>query len=208
MLVEELGNHRQISMSNFDQTSEQYRTDKIIGTGYKGKALSCQPGCKRGRMRRRIMWVLFFYLGVTTCASAQTASIIPPIEAIIAGMAQARAENQAHFRSYTVTRDYKLFGKERAKTESQVIADISFVPPDTKKYTIQKANGTGFGETIVRRMLMSEVEIARDYASTDFSPDNYDFRFMLRKIGAGNAATSRAASQAKRQESAARENLG
>jgi hypothetical protein len=130
-------------------------------------------------MRQRIIGLLFFYLGVATCASAQTERIIPPIEGIIAGMALARAENQARFRAYIVTRDYKLFGKEKSKTRSQVIADISFVPPATKTYTIQQVNGTGFGETIVRRMLMSEVEIAKDYTSTDFSTDNYDFRFIL-----------------------------
>ena len=130
-------------------------------------------------MRQRILWVLFLYLSGAAFTSAQTAGIIPSVEAIIASMALARAENQARFRSYIVTRDYVLFGKERAKTKSQVIADISFVPPATKKYTIQKAIGTSFGETIVRRMLKSEVEIAKDYASTDFSPGNYDFRFIL-----------------------------
>ena len=136
-------------------------------------------------MRKRIIGLLFLYLGVATCASAQTGSIIPPIEGIIAGMAQARAENQAHFRAYIVTRDYKLFGKESTKTKSQVIADISFIPPATKTYMIQTTNGSGFGETVVRRMLMSEVEIARDYTATDFSPDNYDFRFILEENAGG-----------------------
>lgn len=136
-------------------------------------------------MRQRIAGLVFLYLGVATCVSAQTGSISPPIEGIIAGMAQARAENQAHFRAYIVTRDYKLFGKERAKTKSQVIADISFVPPTTKTYTIQTSNGSGFGATVVRRMLMSEVEIARDYTSTDFSSDNYDFRFILEENAGG-----------------------
>jgi hypothetical protein len=136
-------------------------------------------------MRQRMVWLLFLYLGVAAGASAQTESIIPPIEGIIAGMARARAENQAHFRSYIVTRDYRLFGKERATTKSQVIADISFIPPATKTYTIQNTSGTGFGETIVRRMLMSEVEIARDYTSSDFSQENYDFRFILEEnVGA------------------------
>jgi hypothetical protein len=130
-------------------------------------------------MRQRIIGLLFLYLGVATCASAQAGSIIPAIEDILAGMAQARTENQARFRSYIVTRDYKLFGKERLRIKSQVIADISFVPPATKTYMIQKTNGTGFGETLVRRMLIGEVEIARDYASTDFSADNYDFRFII-----------------------------
>ena len=136
-------------------------------------------------MRQRIMWVLFLYLGGAAFTSAQIASTIPSITVIIAGMALARAENQAHFRSYIVTRDYELFGKERGKTKSQVTADISFVPPATKKYTIQKAIGTSFGEAIVRRMLMSEVEIARDYASTDFSPENYGFRFILEENTGG-----------------------
>jgi hypothetical protein len=129
-------------------------------------------------MRQRSMWLMFLYLGVATCASAQTANITPTIEVIIAGMAQARAENQARFRAYVVTRDYKLFGKEKAKTKVHLMADISFVPPATKKYSIQKTDGAGFGETIVRRMLISEVEIAKDYPSTDFSPDNYDLRFI------------------------------
>jgi hypothetical protein len=133
------------------------------------------------------MWVLFLFLGGAACSSAQTASTIPSIEAIVAGMALARAENQAHFRAYIVTRDYELFGKERANYKSHVIAEISFVPPATKKYTIQQSVGTSFGETIVRRMLTSEVEIALDYTSTDFSPDNYDFRFIIE----GNAGGRR-----------------
>ena len=144
----------------------------------KTKRRGCQSGRLGWRMLQRIIWVLFLYLSVAACASAQTENIAPTIEAIIAGMAQARAENQARFRSYVVTRDYKLFGKEKTKTKVHLMADISFVPPATKKYSIQKANGAGFGETIVRRMLTSEVEIAKDYATTDFSADNYDFRFI------------------------------
>ena len=136
-------------------------------------------------MRQRIMWILFLYLTGAAFTSAQTASTIPSIKAITAGMALARAENQARFRSYIVTRDYELFGKERAKTKSQVTADISFVPPATKKYTIQKSIGASFGEAIVRRMLVSEVEIAKDYTSTDFSPENYDFRFIIEESTGG-----------------------
>ncbi len=93
-------------------------------------------------------------------------------------MAQARTENRAHLRPYIVTRDYELFGKERHNAKSQVIADITFVPPDLKKYVIEQTNGTGLGEKIVRRMLESETEVAKDYRATDISPDNYDFRLV------------------------------
>ena len=128
-------------------------------------------------VRPQTLWLLFLFL-VAAGASAQTRSTIPAVESIIARMTQARTDNQARFRSYIVTRDYKLFGKERQKTKSQVIADVTFVPPDFKKYAIQQTNGTGLGERIVRRMLASEAEITKDYASTDFSPSNYDFRII------------------------------
>ena len=119
---------------------------------------------------------------VVACASAQTESTAPNVTTIVARMGQARTENRARFRPHIVTRDYKLFGKERAKTKAQVIADVSFVPPNSKQYAIEQANGTGLGERIVRRMLESETEVAKDYRSTDFSPDNYDFRFIREEI--------------------------
>jgi hypothetical protein len=93
-------------------------------------------------------------------------------------MAQARIENRARFRPYIVTRDYKLFGREGNRTKSEVIADVAFVPPDSKKYTIQQTHGNGLGGMIVRRMLASEAEVTKDYALTDFSLDNYEFRFL------------------------------
>jgi hypothetical protein len=59
-----------------------------------------------------------------------------------------------------------------------VIADVAFVPPDSKSYTILESNGSGLGKMIVRRMLAGEAEVTKDYASTDISGDNYDFRFL------------------------------
>ena len=130
-------------------------------------------------VRQQTSWSLFLHLvAVVACASAQTGSTVPTVEAIVARMAQARTENRTRFRPYILTRDYKLFGKERDKTKSQVIADVAFVPPDSKKYTIQQTNGSGLGGMIVRRMLANEAEVAKDYSLTDFSPDNYGFRFI------------------------------
>jgi hypothetical protein len=111
-------------------------------------------------------------------AAAQTGASVPTLETIIARMAQARAENRARLRAYVVTRNYKLFGKDDSKAKSEVIADVAFVPPNSKKYTIQKANGSGLGQIIVRRMLANESEVTKDYAATDFSTDNYEFRFI------------------------------
>ena len=93
-------------------------------------------------------------------------------------MAQARANNRARLRPYIVTRNYKLFGKDESKAKSEVIADVAFVPPDSKKYTIEEANGSGLGQIVVRRMLANEAEVTKDYVATDLSVDNYDFRFI------------------------------
>ena len=129
--------------------------------------------------RRQTSWLLFLSLvAAMASASAQTGGTVPKVEAIVARMAQARAENRARLRPYIVTRNYKLFGQEESKAKSEVIAEVAFVPPDSKEYTIQEANGSGLGQMIVRRMLANEAEITRDYALTDMSADNYDFRFI------------------------------
>ena len=129
--------------------------------------------------RRQTSWSLFLYLlAVMTSASAQTKSSVPTTETIIASMAQARAENRARLRPYIVTRNYKLFGKDGSKAKSEVIADVAFVPPDSKKYSIQETKGSGLGQIIVRHMLANEAEVTKDHVSTDLSADNYDFRFV------------------------------
>jgi len=129
--------------------------------------------------RQQTGWLMFLYLvaGMAS-APAQTGNSVPAAETIIARMAQARAENRTHLRPYIVTRDYRLFGKDESKAKSEVTADVAFVPPDSKKYTIQATNGNGLGQILVRRLLASEAEVTKDHASTDLSADNYYFRFL------------------------------
>jgi len=129
--------------------------------------------------RHQVAWLLFLYLiAAIASASAQTGGTIPNVEAIAARMAHARAENRARLRPYIVTREYKLYGKERQAIKSEVVADVTFVPPDSKEYTIQEIKGSGLGKVIIGRMLAREAEVTREYGATDFSPDNYDFRFV------------------------------
>jgi hypothetical protein len=127
----------------------------------------------------RVLWAfVLFSVVVSGSASAQSGSELPAVQAIVVRMGQARAENRASFRPYVVTRSYKLFGKEENKIKSEVIADIAFVPPNLKKYVIEESSGAGLGERAVRRILESEAEAAKDYDATDYSPANYDFRYI------------------------------
>jgi hypothetical protein len=117
-------------------------------------------------------------VALAVTASAQVKTSTPTIETIISRMAQANADNRARFRPYLVTRDYKMFGKDREETKSDVTVTMSFAPPNSKTYVIQHAVGSDLGETIVRRMLESEVAIEKDSSSIDISESNYEFHFV------------------------------
>jgi hypothetical protein len=132
---------------------------------------------------QRISGWFFFCLGSlwisgAVSAQAQSASAVPTVETILARMAQARADNRAHLRPYSVIRDYRLFGQEKHATKAEVIADITFVPPDLKRYAIQQSSGVSLGEKIVRQMLEHETEIVKLNGATDMTAANYDFRFV------------------------------
>ena len=133
----------------------------------------------RTRLYRAIFLNFAGLLMVSGIASAaHVESPVPSAESIIARMMQARSENRARLRPYSVTRDYKLFGREKQVARSEVIARVTFDPPGIKQFVIQQASGTGLGERIVRQMLEHETEIGRNNASTDLSPANYDFRYL------------------------------
>ena len=95
------------------------------------------------RIRKQIAWsILMCLTSVTVRVSAQTGSPVPT-ENIIAHMTQADEHNHAHFRPYVVTVDYKLFGKQAVvPPDSDIIAELTFVPPYLESYAIQDVNGT------------------------------------------------------------------
>jgi len=129
-------------------------------------------------VQQTVRVLLLCATALVASAWPQTGTTVPTVETIIARMAQARIENQARFRPYVVTRGYTLFGQERQKSKSAVMADVTFVPPDRKQYAIQESSGSGLGEMLVRRMLAGEADITKNSGSTDFSMQNYDFRFV------------------------------
>jgi outer membrane lipoprotein-sorting protein len=127
--------------------------------------------------RAQFACLIFVYSIAVTCVSAQSQGRIPTNEEIVAQMAQAQDENRSHFRPYRVTRDYKLFnGDSHNQARSRLMAEISVVPPDSKKYTIENPSGSLLEEKIVRKMLDGEVAFAKDSRPSDITPENYNFR--------------------------------
>ena len=137
------------------------------------------------RQQNRISVVPVLALAGMGLGVAYAGDEIPSVQTIVIRMAQARTENQARLRAYSLTRDYRLFGKEKQTATSEVIAGVSFVPPDLKQFVIQRASGMRLGERIVRLMLEHETEMVKDNRSTDMSPANYDFRFLREEELAG-----------------------
>lgn len=103
----------------------------------------------------------------------------PDLNTILARMEQAARENRDNYRAYVITRDYRLYSEGDKDPQSEVIAEISFIPPSSKEFTIAHRTGSSRGESVVRRILETE---RKDAASGDspgaVSRENYDFALL------------------------------
>ena len=122
---------------------------------------------------------------LTACLALAQAPAAPDVDTLLARMEQAQSENRARFTPYMVTREYKLFNKE-GERPSEVLAEITFQPPDQKQYQIRRTSGSGSCEKVVRRVLDREAEMTRRPAEIEISRNNYDFT-LLRTERLGNA---------------------
>jgi hypothetical protein len=111
---------------------------------------------------------------------------VPSLETILARMSQAAILNETHLSPYTVTREYESFCRDLNHTRSRVIANITFIPPDSKNYSVRRAEGSAIGEMIVRRVLRREASIAKARGSSDITQDNYNFRFVREEVANGH----------------------
>ena len=130
------------------------------------------------RVQETSFLALVSAVGLAASAPGQTPGQILSVDVIVNRMTQARAENRARFRPYSVRREYTLLDHEAPEPKSQVIADVTFFPPNKKQYAIRQVAGSGLAEKIVRHLLDKESELAREPGVADVSPDNYDFRFI------------------------------
>jgi hypothetical protein len=97
---------------------------------------------------------------------------------IVSRIQQARTAEHNRSIGYTVTREYQLQAQGSAQANSQVVAQVSFVPPMAKEYTIVKSEGSDRGTGIVRKVLDHEVAMATHADANEISPVNYDFTLI------------------------------
>jgi Outer membrane lipoprotein-sorting protein len=130
------------------------------------------------QMRPAVLLVAAIAAATLTC-HAQSASLT--VDQIVSRMEQARAADRTQTVAYTVTRQYQLGPEGAPKPSSQVVAEVSFVPPSEKQYSIVRSEGNDRGEGIVRRILDHEAMMASDWQPHDISSANYNFALLGRE---------------------------
>lgn len=101
------------------------------------------------------------------------------LSSIVQRMEQAAQENRQNYRAYVITREYRLYGGDQQKPSSEVMAEVSFVPPTSQEFKITESNGNSRGETVVRRILESEQKDAESgQARGAVTSNNYDFTLL------------------------------
>jgi hypothetical protein len=109
-------------------------------------------------------------------------SATPSLPSIIDGV--ERAQSQVHPQvAYQLIREYRLFGAKSSSSDSEVVAEVDFRPPSSKRYNIQTHSGSSRGEQIVRRILDHEVEATTASKSPEthtsaVNRENYDFTYV------------------------------
>jgi hypothetical protein len=129
------------------------------------------------------LWLPVLIFLATLTSSSQvpspTAEIHPPdLNLILQRLEEVQHQDPAESRAYEVTREYKVFRGSDTKPTSEVMAQINFVPPDTKTYKITQARGNSRGEKMVRELLDRETESAKKGHNSQINRTNYDFVFL------------------------------
>src|ERR1700758_67684 len=95
-------------------------------------------------------------------------------------MQRAQAEARPSV-SYQVVREYRLFGEKSSSPNSEVVAQVDYLPPDRKSYVIKKRTGSSRGEDVVRRILQPESQMVakgKSWSGAAIDDNNYFFSYL------------------------------
>lgn len=104
-----------------------------------------------------------------------------PLADIVSRMEQVQAESHDNDVAYAVTREYHLSAPGAQNPTSDIVAQVNFVPPETKDYTILRSEGSSRGESIVRKVLDHEAQMASHAEQHEVTARNYDFAMLGRE---------------------------
>lgn len=116
-------------------------------------------------------------------ATTSGASDSVQLDTIVTRMEEAQHRNRDNYRAYTMTREYKLYGAQEDHPKSEVLADVSFVPPDRKTFKIEKTEGNDRGVNIVKHVLEHESQAAAAQTPPGaIDRHNYEFKLLGEEV--------------------------
>ncbi len=141
---------------------------------------------RRTKTARPRLWLSGFVLLATLASWSQVTSSTaeiqsPDLNVILQRLEDIQHQDPAQALPYEVIREYKVLRGYNARPSSEVVAQINFVPPDTKTYKIIQAKGDSRGERVVRELLDRETDSAKKVHSDEVTRTNYDFVFLRRE---------------------------
>ena len=136
------------------------------------------------KLSQTVCFLLVVTLGALGQAPTQAAPA-PDLNTIVSRMLAAQQHNREQVKPLTVKRDYQLLDKEQDQ-KAQVIAHITYVPPNQKEYQIESSHG-GMGEKILKDVLAKDVQPSRDPERQEISQKNYDIQLLRTESVDGHA---------------------
>lgn len=97
------------------------------------------------------------------------------LKEIVGRMEAAQAASREHEVAYSVTRVYVLSDTDPRTPDSQVTAQVNFVPPGEKAYTLGTPQGGDRVEKVVRKVLDHETEMTAHADRGSITSRNYEF---------------------------------
>jgi hypothetical protein len=127
-------------------------------------------------------WLMQMFCAIALAQTAGPAGVssTQATEHILGGMEKAQSDTRPDI-PYWLTREYRLSAADSGKVASDVVAEISFVPPANKTYAIQKRTGSSRGEEVVRRVLDHEMQLTahgHDPGAAAVNSQNYRFIYL------------------------------
>jgi|SRR5215469_12385913 len=125
-------------------------------------------------------WLSIGTIVFLSCAGSAQQTVYdppPPLPSIVDALEKTQVEASPR-PSYRVLQQYQIAGVNNRNADTDVIAEVEFIPPNSKNYRIRKSSGSSRGQQVVRRVLDNEVESASDRGRTALNRDNYDFSYI------------------------------
>ena len=132
------------------------------------------------RVRQQLVIMAIATWGLLPAMAQSTrAPSTPDLATIVQRVEQAQVDLHEVTRPYQVTREYRFYqGEEKPQPDSNIIAEVTYEPPDDKQFTITDTQGGGRGQHVVKKVLEHEKEMAGRWEQAAVSGENYKFSFL------------------------------